>query len=106
MEFGLENFIKETQLEVFTPTPLKRGISDHNSEEVANHKKLLMKQLEQKLSPKFRKLRMSDHSLGYKGSESLFNIHEFNCPNNVFPIFWWPILNDNVHRKTIFSRAR
>jgi len=106
MEFGIENFTNETKLEVFTPMPLKKGISDHNNQEVANQKKLLMQQLENKLSPKFKKLRLSDHSLGYNGSESLFNIHEFNCPNNVFPIFWWPMLSNNISRKTVFSRAR
>lgn len=105
MKFGIDNIKNETGVEVFTPTPLSKGITDFESDEIAKHKKSLMIEMESKLKSKFKRLKLRDHSLGYRESESLFQIDGYNCPNNVFPIFWWPQLDDETYRDTIFKRA-
>lgn len=43
-------------------------------------------------------------SFGYEKSETLFSLETTNVPNNVFPIFWWPLLNPGVDRSTILRR--
>jgi hypothetical protein len=106
MEFGIINVQTETDTEIFSPIRLKKGISDYNSEVDGIYKKNLMVQLEEKLSKHFKGLHLAQHSLGYKGTEALFNVQDSNCPNNVFPIFWWPLLEDESYRKTLFARSR
>ena len=44
------------------------------------------------------------YSFGYDKSEALFSLETTNVPNNVFPIFWWPLLNPGVDRSTILRR--
>jgi hypothetical protein len=106
MEFGVNKVISECNIEVYCHTVLKRGITDFESESSIEVKKLLMKSLESKLSKKFKGLKLQDHSLGYKESETLFQIQDYNCPNNLFPIFWWPTLQGQIARKTLFQRIR
>lgn len=43
--------------------------------------------------------------LGWGKAEALYSRHRGNCPNNVFPIFWWPRGKGNVVRKPIFPRT-
>lgn len=105
MEFGIKNISHETEVEVYCPVTLKKGLTDYETNDVIEEKKELMRKLEESLSNKFHTLRLKDHSLGYKGSEALFQIQDYNCPNNLFPIFWWPKLRNNNLRKTIFSRT-
>lgn len=106
MEFGVKRVESESEVEVFCPILLKKGITDYETGSSIEIKKQLMRNLEEKLAKKFYQLKLSDHSLGYKGSETLFQINGQNCPNNLFPIFWWPKLRDNEPRKTLFQRLR
>ena len=106
MELGIK-FIKDLYcIEVYSPIVVKRGITDYNSESESYQKKELMFALEEKLKPKFKKLKLKDHRLGYKESETLFGIQGKNCPNNVFPIFWWPEDKEENIRKTLLPRLR
>jgi hypothetical protein len=41
---------------------------------------------------------------GYEASEALYARDFGNCPNNVFPMFWWPELIDGTKRNPPFSR--
>ena len=43
--------------------------------------------------------------LGWGKAEALYSRHRGNCPNNVFPIFWWPASKGNILRKPIFPRT-
>lgn len=106
MFFGIQHIKDACEVEVYCPIQLKKGITGFEDESSIENKKLLMRNLEGKLNPKFKKLKLIDHSLGYKESETLFQIHGYNCPNNVFPIFWWPTLSGNKTRKTLFQRIR
>lgn len=105
MEFGVVNIKENTGVDVYTPKLLKKGITDFESPDMVEYKKQLMLEIENNLSVKFKRLHLSDHNLGYLRSEALFQIQGYNCPNNVFPIFWWPKLNDGSYRETIFKRA-
>ena len=106
MEFGVRNVHEKYDYEIYTPLPLKRGLTDFETQESLEKKKVLMISLESKLGKKFRRLKLTDHSLGYRGSETLFQICGYNCPNNLFPVFWWPTLEDGTERNTIFQRIR
>lgn len=106
MKFGIDYFTETSGLELFSPVELEKGISAFNNEEIADQKKQLMRQLEEKLKSKYKGLKLRDHSLGYGESESLYNLREENCSNNVFPIFWWPELKGGDSRKTLLRRAR
>lgn len=88
----------------FAPLWLKKGIDGHNSTEVAAQKKKIMRSIEANLMRRFNGQYLP--SLGYKGSQSLFSIGTVNCPNNVFPAFWWPKYSDKRDRNTIFRRIR
>jgi len=106
MEFGVESIRVQSDVEVYCPFLLKKGLTDFESPESLEAKKTLMRDLESKLGKRFKGLRLSGHSLGYGESEALFQIQGYNCPNNLFPIFWWPIFDDGQPRKTIFVRSR
>lgn len=106
MEFGIERINKEYDIEVFTPIKLKKGLTDFESPDSLQKKKDLIASLDQKLGKRFKKLRIEDHHMGYGESECLFQIQGNNCPNNLFPIFWWPTLENGEKRETLFKRIR
>lgn len=88
----------------FSPLWLKRGISDHFSGDELKSAIENMKRIETEFAPKYNGQPMP--SFGYKKSEALFAIDAFNVPNNVFPVFWWPVLNNLEQRNTILKRLR
>ena len=91
-------------IEYYAPIWLKKGISDYfNAKDLVKAKKD-MKRLESNFAPKYNGQHMP--SFGYKRSETLFAIEAFNIPNNVFPIFWWPVLVNYQRRNTLFKRLR
>lgn len=96
----------EKVTDIYSFYEVKKGISDYCEKEVAELKMKSMMNLEGKLSQKFRRLKVSDHSLGYKKSEALYCLENSNCPNNVFPIFWWPKLLTDEKRETVLKRIR
>ncbi|MBO6657825.1 MAG: hypothetical protein JJ934_13070 [Pseudomonadales bacterium] len=102
----LEVELTKKGIEIYCPLLLSRGISDHHDAAEAAELKNLMTQMESLLQAKVRGLRLADHSLGYRSSETLMSMGGTNCPNNVFPIFWWPELDDNEPRNTMFRRLR
>lgn len=94
------------KIDYFVPIWLKRGISDHYSGNGLKSAVIDMLNLEDLLEEKYRKWNLTSFSFGYNKSEALFAIESFNVPNNVFPIFWWPILKGGKNRRTIFNRLR
>ena len=106
MKFGVENIKSAFDIDVYSPILLEKGITHYNETAIAKQKIQLMKALESKFQKKFKKLKLEEHSLGYKGSETLFQIQGYNCPNNLFPIFWWPTMKGGKPRLTIFNRLR
>ncbi|TPI32012.1 hypothetical protein FJW08_09575 [Mesorhizobium sp. B3-2-1] len=96
--------LDEIGLEYHSEIWLSRGISDRYIGKDLYLKRKLMKDLEKRLSSIYKGQFMP--SMGYGSSESLFSIHNYNCPNNVFPIFWWPVYKDYKPRKTILKRLR
>ncbi|MDQ1855789.1 hypothetical protein [Chryseobacterium sp. WLY505] len=104
MEFAKEK-IDRLNLEFYSYIWLKKGISELITEQAKRKKAILiMSGLEDKLGENYKNLKLSRLRFGYKQSESLFSLESFNIPNNVFPIFWWPKLNDNKYCKTLFHR--
>ena len=89
-------------IEYYSPIWLKKGISDnYTGADLASAIKD-MKSLEKQLAPRFNGKYMP--SFGYKKSEGLFAIEAFNVPNNVFPIFWWPVLSNRAKRNTLLKK--
>lgn len=103
MNFGIEKVKKETNCEVISYLFLKKGITDHYPYDEVNQKLLLMKKLESKLESHFDNRSLTDYSLGYSQSETLYFAENDNCPNNVFPIFWWQkLISEDVHETLLY----
>lgn len=103
---GALNVIKSLKIEFFAPVILKKGISDYYEGKILKNNINNMRNLESKLYPKYKNLRLSNFNFGYGKAESLFAIEGLNVPNNVFPIFWWPLLIEERERNTILKRIR
>lgn len=97
-----EEKVKPLVDDYYIPLFICKGISDNYPEEEIPAKILLMKNMESKLSERYGTTPMP--SLGYGSSESLISFEAGNTPNNVFPIFWWPLDNNNERRRTILKR--
>jgi hypothetical protein len=98
------NALHGLNVECYCPVWLKKGISERFDGVELQQYTDNMKELEENLLHKFNGLYLP--SFGYKKSEALFCLEGHNVPNNVFPIFWWPILKDKSRRTTIFNRLR
>lgn len=105
MQFGVDYIVKNTQSDVYTHLPLKKGITERYPPAEAKAKIDLMLAIESRLGSLYKKKKIGDYSLGYKKSEALYCGQNDNCPNNVFPILWWPILKNGNKFKTLLSRA-
>ncbi|WP_434773073.1 phosphoribosyltransferase-like protein [Pseudomonas entomophila] len=105
MRFGCDRIAGETGCEVFTAVSLERAISDKYEPEVADEYKRLMLGLEQKLHEKYKKKKIEDYSFGFSKSEALYCVENDNCPNNVFPVFWWARLKSGDRFRTLLRRA-
>jgi len=88
---------------VFAAHKLKKGISDAYPSTEVQPNIDAMKALETTLGAQGRRGKLGKHSLGYKGSESLYSRANGNTPNNVFPIFWWEIRKDQSPRETVLQ---
>ncbi|EIZ1409334.1 hypothetical protein MOV01_001575 [Vibrio vulnificus] len=104
MSFGIEKIESELSVVIHCNKKIKKGISDNDTCEVSKSQLALMKTMEGRLQKRARKKSIEHFSLGYKKSEALYNVYNSNCPNNVFPIFWWPTLKYGVYRSTLFNR--
>jgi hypothetical protein len=81
---------------------LRRGISEvYNGTELVV-KTQLMRDLEEILDDTFRTYKLTTYNFGFKRSEALYNLEAYNIPNNVFPIFWWPVLKPGKKRNPMF----
>lgn len=96
--------LNSLKLPFFSSLILKKGISGYYSGNDLIKKINTMLYLESLLAPMYKGEPLP--SLGHGKSESIFSIEGLNVPNNVFPIFWWPILKNKEKRKTIFRRIR
>lgn len=103
MEFALDK-IEKLAISFYSPLILKKGITDFVKSRDGKLHFEHMTNIESKLQPFYKGEAMP--SLGYGGSESLFAIEGINVPNNVFPVFWWPVLKGEIERNTIFKRIR
>ncbi len=99
---GREKLLKLAD-SVYLVYELKKGIEDHFALEEQDGAYTVMNYME---------CRLSDHAegedlprLGYGKSEAVYGRRRGNCPNNVFPIFWWPCQGDGQPRQTLFRRA-
>lgn len=99
-----KNCLDELEVECFCPVWLRKGISDHFDGDALDYSTKSMQSLENKLGAKFKGMYLP--RFGYGRSEALFCVEAYNVPNNVFPIFWWPVTKDNSARSTIFKRLR
>lgn len=85
---------------------LTKGISEYypKAEVKPNIERMIA--LESKLAEKIGQIKLKDHSLGFRQSESLYYKFLGNIPNNVFPIFWWKEYAGNKSRNTLFTRVQ
>ncbi|MBY5595622.1 hypothetical protein HFO51_14310 [Rhizobium leguminosarum] len=103
---GMEDGIKRVSAGVdgiFSAHKLQKGISDAYTEAEVQPNIDAMKALETTLGAEGRRGKIGKHSLGYKGSESLYSRANGNTPNNVFPIFWWEVRKDGSLRATVLT---
>lgn len=81
---------------------LRRGISDVYEGDELVARTQSMTELEELLGKSFKRYNLATYNFGYKRSEALFTLEAQNTPNNVFPIFWWPVLNSGKKRNPMF----
>lgn len=102
MEFGLVEVGKVVQ-SLHVELLLKKGIEQLSKSTEISGDYLLMDALESNLSAEFDDIELPRR--GYGSSEALFARKNGNCPNNVFPVFWWPQLGDLSMRRPFFPRS-
>lgn len=84
---------------------LKKGIRDRFQAIEKEHNVKIMKGIELKLAKNIKKNKLKDVNFGWKEAEALFYFDGRNIPNNVFPIFWWPKLENGQDIIPLFKRA-
>ncbi|MFS1934251.1 phosphoribosyltransferase-like protein [Vibrio splendidus] len=105
MKFGIQRLIDDGY-SVFVCNHLDKGITDKHDRTVSKEKIALIKTLEDKLLDEFNNINIKDFSLGYSESESLYLWRNYSCPNNVFPIFWWPKLKSLEDYSALLPRSK
>jgi hypothetical protein len=105
MKFGIQHLNDESGVPIFSHISLNRGISENYPTEEAKVALKLMAEIEENLAPKYRGKQLTEYMLGYEKSEALYCAANDNCPNNVFPIFWWPLRSNEKPFKTLLRRA-
>jgi hypothetical protein len=88
----------------YSPLWTEKGIDAFNEKSIAESKRSMMRSIETNLAARVDGQYLP--GLGYKGSQALFSIGGVNCPNNVFPVFWWTKHKDRSARETIMKRLR
>lgn len=105
MDFGLANIALEAPERVYSYLRLRKGISESYPEELARYYTEIMTGIERRLGGKYKNKSLRDFHLGYKKSEALYCAQNDNCPNNVFPVLWWPVLENGSRHVTLLKRA-
>jgi hypothetical protein len=96
--------IADSGIKFNSQVTIKKGITDHySSQEEIERQILNMKNIEAVLQDEFRDFSMP--SLGFGNTEALYYREKGNCPNNVFPILWWPVYKNDARRATLLTRA-
>ncbi|AKJ43525.1 hypothetical protein [Pragia fontium] len=101
---SVEN-VKKSGIDMSSCIEIEQGISGfyESDAKVIERKLALMDRLESILSSSYKGRELPKH--GYGCAESLYVRDNGNTPNSVFPIFWWPFLQDGQERGTILTRA-
>lgn len=102
MSFGLNRVREQTGYDVFSVTECKRGISELLAEEERERALELMAALESRLADCIGTYPLP--KLGDGQSEALYARQMGNCPNSVFPVFWWPETKVSGERNTLLYR--
>lgn len=105
MKFGIENIEKVEGENIYVNFMLKKGISENYSKDDAEKMIDVMLNLESRLGLNYKSKKIENFSLGYGKSEALYCAENDNCPNNVFPILWWPNLRSGQKFKTLLKRV-
>lgn len=105
MKSGIKHINDELGLPVFCSISLDKGITDNYPANEVPHKLEVMKSIEEKLALQYKRKKLEKYSCGYNKSETLYIWEDDNCPNNVFPVFWWTPLRNGEQNETLFTRA-
>ncbi len=102
MSFGMQNVKAATGLDVFSVKICLKGISDLLPQAKRDEGRALMTGMENRLAQEY--CGMDLPRFGDGGGEALYGRESGNCPNTVFPLFWWPRTIDDMNRKTLLVR--
>lgn len=104
MEANISDIQKdmESNEHIFCHYKLKKGIFGHYIGSELIDKTMTMVRLERRLDSVVGKKDIYEYSFGYGNAQSLVGFGQYNIPNSVFPIFWWP--NRDFGRLTLFIR--
>jgi len=102
---GADYILQSTGYDLDCYLLMKKAISDSEPTEEVDKKILIMRDIECNLGGRYKSKKLEDYSFGYNGSESIYCELNGNCPNNVFPVFWWPVSKNGSRRQTLFVRA-
>lgn len=98
--------LKAQGVDIYCAYIMDKGISSQGTQIEINQKLSLMSDIESRLAVVINQTNLKDYHLGYKQTEALFCRKNENCPNNVFPLFWWKRDLKNNHRDTLFVRVQ
>lgn len=90
----------------FAPMWLDRAITDRHPPSLVAEAVQAMIRLERGLAAKCGTTELSSLSFGYAKSEATFAVRGYSIPDNVFPIFWWPLSATEQHRAPLFQRIQ
>jgi hypothetical protein len=102
MSFGLEKVKLETGIDPFSVKVCRKGISDLLPDDKRAEGRTLMTAMEDRLAQQYCGVALP--RFGDGNGEALYGRQSGNCPNTVFPLFWWPRTSDEKVRKTLLSR--
>lgn len=105
MNSGLNVIENDLCVKFFTANKFDKGISVGSDNSSIKNKIEIMLKIESRLNETYKNRKITDYSLGYEKSEALYYWEGYSCPNNVFPIFWWPELKNNKKHSTLFARS-
>ena len=105
MRFGV-NYCHRNKMPLFCPLQLEKGLSGFYKGFELSVKVFTMQELEMRLARRIAASNLSDYSMGWGRSETLFYREGHNVPNNVYPIFWWRMYRDGTSRTTLFHRRQ
>lgn len=102
MKEARTNILDSKKITYFAPIWLDKGFA---TDDTANKDCSTMLKMEELLSRKYKDYKLEIMSLGYKKSGGLYYNEDYRIPNNVFPIFWWGLLNNGQPFRSIFLRS-